>query len=48
MIKEGLNACTEDEDDLVPFNLSFPMDMLVEQTCFNLGVCVCKSSQFMY
>ena len=35
--KEGLKARTEDEDDFVPFNVLFPMDMLEEQKYFNLG-----------
>ena len=34
--KEGLKEHTE-EDDLVPFNVSFPMDMLIEQKCLNIG-----------
>ena len=43
--RDGLVARTEDEATLVPFDVTFPMDMSAEQKCFNLGG-ACKSAKF--
>ena len=40
--REGLVARNDGEDTLVPFDVTFPMDMSAEQKCFNLGG-ACKS-----
>ena len=39
----GLVARFDDEETLVPFDVTFPMDMSAEQKCFNLGG-ACKSA----
>ena len=43
--REGLVGRTEGEATLVPFNVTFPMDMSAEQKCFDLGG-ACKSARF--
>ncbi len=43
--REGLVGRTEGEATLVPFNVTFPMDMSAEQKCFDLGG-ACKSAKF--
>ena len=41
--REGLVSRTEGEATLVPFDVTFPMDMSAEQKCFDLGG-ACKSA----
>ena len=41
---EGLVGRTEGEATLVPFNVTFPMDMSAEQKCFDLGG-TCESAR---